>query len=375
MLQNEKKAKQMNPEINFIKQKFKEYYQKKKVVPPPDMERREYGFGNDKKIDYRHFAFKKDSELQEYFITQTPLYASCSVAYYEFPAARPMENKHLQGADLVFEFDAECAHEPTCIECLEKVKEETIKLIEEFLIPDFGFKKEEIKTYFSGARGYHIYVRSDTVKQLDSNARRQIVDYIQGRGIDLKKILQGATPQSGGWKGKIAKLIYEFVEKTEPTNFRKVGLIKSYKRAGLSKLVPEQLQERKEYFLNAISSGNYSVIPKKDWEKIIDEKIVHMSANVDELVTLDVCRLMRLPSTLHGGTGLLCAEVKDLCSFKPFSDTVVFGTQPIKIKIVKKIPMFSLKEQTFGPFNENEVKELPEFAALFLICKELARVA
>lgn len=330
------------------------------------MEKREFGFGNDKKIDYRHYAFKNHMDLENYFMTQGPLYASASVAYYEFPDGRPMEKKKLLGADLVFEFDAECKEPVICEKCLDEVKQETTRLIEDFLIPDFGFGKDEIRTCFSGSRGYHIYVYNDAVRQLDGASRRQIVDYIQARGINQKAVLQNASLESGGWKGRLARIAYDFVEKTEVKDFRKAGLVK---------VAASKTPERKEEILAAISSGKYATITKKTWDDILNEKIVHLSSNVDQLVTLDVHKLMRLPSTIHGGAGLLCMDVKSLDAFHPFRDAVVFGDQPLKVKVIKDVPAFIMKEQTFGPFRAEEVKELPEFAAMHLLCRELARAA
>lgn len=380
----QKKEDNLNPEINFIKQKFCEYYQRKKVAPPMGMERREFGFGNDRKIDYRHMAFKTASELEKYFITQTPLYASCSAAYYEFPEGRPMPKKGFIGADLVFEFDAECKHNAiACEECLEEVKKETVRLIEEFLIPDFGFKKEEIRTVFSGARGYHIYVYDEATKQLDGSARRQIIDYIQGRGISdcdinknviFKEKLRGGKPDSGGWVGKYVRTFRKLVENSEVKQLRKKGLVKSA-AAG----TPEQ----KEEILKQIDNGTYfrtylvenkGILKIPEMAGILKKEMIDTKAEVDQLLTLDIYRLVRMPSTLHGGTGMVCTDAKNMDAFHPFKDAVVFGDTAVKVKLAKDVPAFVLKDQTFGPFKAEEIKELPEFAAVFLVCKELAKV-
>ena len=37
----------------YLKQKIGEYYKRAGIVAPPDMDKREFGFGNEKKIDYR----------------------------------------------------------------------------------------------------------------------------------------------------------------------------------------------------------------------------------------------------------------------------------------------------------------------------------
>jgi len=343
----------MNPAADFIRKKFREYYQKKGVVAPDSMEKREFGFGNDKKIDYRHLSFTKEEELKNYFITNTPLYASFSSAYYEFPSAQPMNKKNILGADLIFEFDAECHHDSlTCSECLEKAKQNTQRLIDDFLIPDFGFDRKDIKVAFSGARGYHVYVVNDEVKHLNSDARRAIVDYLQAKNLDIKSIIRGGTTlASKGWRGRLARAAHQYAKESTDKKF-----------------------EEKEFILKKISEGNYDLFrgPHSFWSKILSEQVVHLGSAIDQSVTIDISRLIRLPSTLHGGSSLLCKYVDNLDKFDPFRDAVVFYNPPMKIKLVKDVSEFVLKEQTFGPFKAGEEKNLPEYAALYLICKESA---
>ena len=96
-----------------------------------------------------------------------------------------MPRKNWLGADLVFDLDAEghSCGKFTCQECLDKVKADAMKLIDEFLLPDFGFSKGEISVNFSGSRGYHVHVRSGSVMKLDREARREIADYVSGTGL------------------------------------------------------------------------------------------------------------------------------------------------------------------------------------------------
>lgn len=343
----------MNPAADFIRKKFREYYQKKGIVPPSDFEKREFGFGNDKKIDYRHHGFKTADELKGYFITNTPLYASFSSAYYEFPSTQPMNRKNLLGSDLIFEFDAECSHDKiACVECLEKAKQDTIKLIEDFLIPDFGFKKSDIAMTFSGSRGYHVYIVNDEVKHLGGEARRQIVDYLQAKNLDIKSIIRGgATLGSKGWRGRLARAAREHAEKSSEKKFTE-----------------------KEDILKKMSEGNYDLFrgAHSFWDKLLNEQIVHLSSGIDQSVTIDISRLIRMPSTLHGGSSLLCMRVDSLDKFNPFNDAVVFYNPPMKIKMLKDVGEFVLKEQTFEPLVHGQEANLPEYAALYLICKEAA---
>ena len=352
LLRKDEEVQEMNPASEFIRKKFSEYYQKKGVIAPREIERREFGFGNDKKIDYRHYSFSTANELRNYLVNSTPLYASFSSAYYEFPLAQPMAKKSMLGADLIFEFDAECEHSClTCPDCLEKAKLDTIKLIEDFLIPDFGFDKKDITITFSGSRGYHVYVVNDAVKQLSGEARRQIVDYLQAKNLDIEGMIKrkgDATPDSKGWKGRLARAAYDYVQNSRLTH--------------------------KGYISKKIAEGNYDSFKgnKAFWLKILKNKTVNLGSAIDQSVTIDISRLIRLPSTLHGGSSLLCDYVKDMDRFNPLNDAVVFYNPPMKIKLTKDIPEFILKEQTFGPFKASQETSIPEYAAIYLICKEAA---
>lgn len=167
-----------------------EYYSKQEPasLAPERTEQREYGVGDfETKIRFRHLEFKNPADLKKYLAEKAPPFISCSMAYYKNPSFRPMENKGWIGAELVFDIDANdmklsCQAEHgsswVCENCLKSVKEEVVKLIEEFLVPDFGFSKKEISINFSGNRGYHVHVNKESVLSLSGDARKQITEYM-----------------------------------------------------------------------------------------------------------------------------------------------------------------------------------------------------
>jgi len=71
---------------------------------------------------------------------------------------------------------------------------------------------------------------------------------------------------------------------------------------------------------------------------------------------------------------LLAAEIKlsELDKFEPFRDAVAFYNPPVTVKMNKDVPQSILKDETFGPFKKDRDHELPEYAAMFLICKGYA---
>jgi len=209
---------------DFVYGKFSEFYSSPStVIPSPSLlDQRELGFLLFKgRIMLRHQRFESVSDLKSFLIKDVPsdVYHSC--AYYENPEA-DMDKKGWLGADLVFDIDAE--HIPTscnkahdewacskcglsgkgitpetcpicagqkfdtktwvCELCLESAKEETVKLID-MLEKDFGFSNKETPVFFSGHRGYHVHIENEAVKTLDVMARKEMVDYITGLGLNL----------------------------------------------------------------------------------------------------------------------------------------------------------------------------------------------
>lgn len=362
----------MRPDL-FVKKKFSEYYQRERSIDVPNIHQREFGVGSwEKKIEMRHMSFNSLYQLKDYLINDTPFYISYSAAYYRYPDARPMEKKEWLGADLIFDLDAdreECGRF-TSKECLEEVKERTIKLIEDFLIADFGFSKDEIKVNFSGSKGYHVHITDEVVRSLSAKERKQIVDYITGKGLSYDalfsegKKVEGPKPSDGGYRGRFARQVIEQLR-----NDRKF-------RTWLHRRLSNPLDL--DWFIKGIEEGNWSrlkiVRQREKFEKVIQTLGIRLSDQIDTQVTMDTARLIRLPNSLHGGSSLLAKRisVNDLDRFDPMNDAVVFGSRTVRVKIVEDVPELVMKNETFGPFKQGRTVELPEYVALYLLCKKAA---
>lgn len=372
-------------EQEFALKKFSDYYSR--AVPSVRrISEREFGFGGwDKKIEARHSSFLNNDELKSYLVRNTPLYISYSVAFYEFPEARPMEKKNWKGAELVFDLDAD--HMPlaciakhgkgwVCDECIEAVKNETLKLIEEFLVPDFGLRKEEMNINFSGNRGFHVHVSSDEVLGLDGYARREIVDYIMGTGLDEAGVfykegtkMRGPKLGEGGWRGKIART---FAGKLEAQKLNELGI---------HTRTVNRFYEKKQEVKEGLANGNWDVIhlpkPEEFWREVSAKLKVNLGDQIDQMVTPDATKLIRVPDSLHGETGLAARKTNCLEKFDALKDAVVFDLKGkangVRVKVLKA-PAFRLGEQTFGPY-ENYTLTLPEAAAIYLLCKKAAVLA
>jgi DNA primase small subunit len=368
-----------DPTELFLRKKFRGYYETHYIRGPPAIETREFGFGGwGRKIENRHISFNSEKEMNTYLARNAPLFVSYSTAQYKYPTAE-MARKEWICAELVFDIDANevgspCSKEHgknwVCEKCMSATKDAIYRLIEEFLTKDFGLKKDEISLNFSGNRGYHLHLNSG-FETLSSYARREIADYVNGRGLSYESLFRqdpvtkkivGPKPSDGGWRGRIARI---FIEKIKERDLETIGVS--------PKIV------KKFYSMNVISSierGNWEVVYISDRKKFIGnvlQKITTLyGSNVDEQVTMDSTKLIRLPESLHGETGMTAMWVKNLDKFDPFTDPVVFSDNEITL-YVESAPKFTLKNKDYGPYT-NQVVTLPEYAAIYLIGKKCAKL-
>jgi len=360
----------------FLGKRFKDYYLKNNVNAPQGIEQREFGFGTlDDKIKFRHKSFKTSRELQNYLQRETPFYISYSAAYYEFPENKAMKEKNWLGADLIFDLDAEM---PLLDEkTLESVKQQAINLLD-FLVNDFGLSREKIGVNFSGSKGYHIHCQDESILKLGGEERREIVDYVTATGLDRKLFLHekqvesgviflsekrnpkmrstmlvGPTKNSIGWPKRIYDGVLDYIEKSKMSQEGKSKLKES-----LEKGVWEGIEGFRE----------------KSFDKIMEKYAIKLTGDTDKMVTLDTTRLIRLPDSLHGGSGLKAARVKDIDSFNPQLDAIAFGDSEVKIKTTSDMEGFKMKDEKYGPYKAGEQASLPEHAAVYLMLKDKAEL-
>jgi DNA primase small subunit len=404
---------------SFIRDKFADYYKQNSasILPPSSLERREFGFLLlEKRVMVRHKGFIDADSLRSSLCSVVPSDVYYSSAYYERPEEE-MKAKGWLGADLIFDIDADhiptpCAtvhdlwvctscgasgkggHPPKCSVCggtkfkekpwpceicLEAAKVEAIKLVDA-LTADFGFSSEELTVAFSGHRGYHVHVESESVRELDSLARKEIVDYLMGIGLDAKlhglcKSANSARRVSGpdlndkGWQGRVAKGTYEFLQTAS-----KEDLVKT----GLKSMHITSLLTYREAILESWNKkgpwGTIKNISPETWGTIANYGVEKQSVKIDTVVTPDINRLIRLPNSLHGKTGLkkVVFPITDIEDFDPLRSAVAFkeGTVTVHVSVA---PQFRVEDELYGPFERQKV-ELPTAAALMLLCKGVAKV-
>ncbi len=356
-------------EMKLALECFSGYY-KKAEISVPSIEQREFGVGGfKKKIESRHMGFMTEGMLKNYLVQDTPLYISHSIAYYKFPEATPMENKEWLGGDLVFDLDVHAGMFLTEEE-IEGVKNDAISLVEDFLMGDFGVDKKETTTVFSGGRGFHIHVKSREFRELGGDERREIADYIGGIGLDYTKFFTPPDerkrvwgPKKGDWgyRGRFCRFVEKELEET-PSGIHR----------GLKK------PEEKAKVYACMEDGNWSKTPIKDIvERLggVAKKMKLESVEVDSGVTIDTKRLIRVPDTLHGSTGLIAKRLDNVEKFHPYHDATAFGDEPLKIKALSDIEAQEFLNSTMEKMEKDEEKEVPKSYGVYLLLKGAATLS
>jgi DNA primase small subunit len=385
--------------LEFLKNSFRKYYDKNTIELPDRFGRREYAFvffGG--KGMMRHLGFEKKNHFNNFIKEKSPGHAYYSSAYYQEPDAATMSEKKWMGAELIFDLDSDHipnAEKLSYTQQLDLVKKEFFKLVLDFLLGDFGFDDKYVELYFSGGRGYHCHVKDPKIFSLDSNERREIVDYITGKGLKdslvfheqitgIKrygersfpsgKSLNMPTPDEPGWKGRISEGIIEIVNEIKISEDPIVKL-KEYgvKQSDAEKLLEDLSEER----VRRIKEGRLDqskTIRKFFLNNALRKTAVSMSAGeTDEPVTCDVKRLIRLPGSLHGKTGFKVENIRldKLNDFDPLKDAIVLSDEIVKVELNEPISI-QMNGEEFH-LKKDEI-EIPIYLAVFLIGRKMANI-
>lgn len=370
-------------EVFFCKEKFREHYAKSRIIAVPSISSREFGVGFVDKIDFRHKSFATSEQLTDFLARDAPFYVSYSTARYELPEAKPMGKKGFLGADLVFDLDRQYGEEHAenhnnvfCLLCLERARQDATRFLEEFLLGDFGFSKGDVSYNYSGSKGFHFHVRSDSVQQLSSDARRELCDYAAAFEVNAKTILsrsvlegkrtqhslRGPSVSSRGWQKKVFLHAKNFCEKASEKDFQEMGA----KQKAAKAFVADRAAA-----MQKLSEGNWDYIAGMEpvFEKLVDQCVAEKRIELDKPVSFDRSRLIRVPNSLHGDTGLIAKTLSSLEKFSPDRDAVVFhGSQHI-------IPSSSFQldfNNASYSFVEKEGKEVSLAVAVLLLRKHKA---
>lgn len=370
----------------YLRGRTRAYYRQTTLTPPPDADRREWGY-----IPWaeagpgmiRHRDLASLGELSAFGARDGPQHVYHSAAVYDEPGAPTMAEKGWRGADLIFDIDAEYVPETAPGEdayatALTECKRALVRLLS-FLEADFGFHDLEI--VFSGSRGYHVHVRDPGVRELTSTQRREIADYVLGLGVELDAMIRteplgdGVTrrvlPTDGGWPGRVHQRLVTLLDRVAAMDDdTALETLQSYegvgeRRANAALTVARTNRE-------ALVAGNLSANPAivALARAVLDETRELAAVQIDDPVTTDTNRLIRLPGSLHGGSALAVCRIDraDVATFDPLIEAVpdVFRDDEIGIDVTRGGSV-ELGGETHTL--EEGPCVVPEYLALFLMAR------
>ena len=402
--------KTVNREIEFAMDLFREYYRRSPPPAPADLREREFGFMFfDRDFVRRHMGFLEENDYRRFLVNQVPSHAYFSSALYQHPSAPTMDLKGWKGADLIFDLDADHirgAEGMSYQDMLVLVKKEAMALVDRFIFGEFGFDEKHVRISFSGGRGYHIHVRDPRVRSLGSHERGEIIDFVSGTDLDLDSLFPSAAsmkkdfkdrvkverayripgPDQGGWRrfGREAmdKVAAEVAAMSDQGLRERYPLLQGVKDSTLDEMRRSLHGRRGE------STGLELMMREDSLEYFTSDRVKElfiqmvlsslrerMSGQIDEPVTRDVKRLIRLPGSLHGKTGLKVVALtrEEMDGFDPLRDAVpeVFPDRPVKVVLKEgtDIAIKGYRVRGSGP------SEVPAYAALFLVLRRWATLA
>jgi DNA primase small subunit len=376
----------MNPATTeFLRQRFTEYYKKAVLVSPSSLEQREWGFvlftsGSAEMRMRRHIGFAGQHELVDYIKNLIPSHIYYSSAYYEKPDAATMGEKGWCGADLIFDLDADHIMKGPYDQMLARVKEETEKLLA-MLTEELGMDPKQIELVFSGGRGYHVHVKDLAFRGWGSQERREVVNYICGIGIDPKILLSSSGLKQTGWKRRYIRALTDYLTwvgslSNEDAMAHLTSLEGVGKDSGIS-----FLQKREELISELEKNPTGMILKNRVLNAVTQQvdgefkaRLNATAALADEPVTTDTKRLIRMPTSLHGGSGMRVQplELRNLHDFDPLVDAVVFAMRDVKVdcRFPLAMPMLGSTYQL-----QKGISTVPEAVAVFLCCRGIAEIA
>ncbi|MFB6093256.1 MAG: DNA primase small subunit PriS [Haloquadratum sp.] len=324
----------------YLEGRFGDYYRRSDVSRPPAAERREWGhipWSAGSTTMVRHQSLFDLGDLSDFLHRTAPRHVYFSSARFADPGATSMDEKGWQSADLVFDLDADHLpgvdpEEASYAEMLAACKEELLHLLS-FIDDDFAF--EETQVVFSGGRGYHVHVRDPAVRELDSEARREIVDYVRAIDLDREGLIETRSVRGtnrrvlrrrGGWGARVHRRLVDLAETLREMD-EADALARLQELDGIGEGRAETILGQIEHNFDAIREGNLEAGGPGTRilvDALATEAIEAETAPIDEPVTTDTKRLIRLPGSLHGGSGLRVTPLSraDLDDFRPLEDAI-----------------------------------------------------
>lgn len=378
--------------LAYLRGRFGDYYRSGAAEQPPDAHAREWGYvpwtEGPGETYVRHNSLLDLGDLDDFLARERPRHVYFSAGRYDDPSEQRMDDKGWQSSDLIFDLDADhlpnTSSDDSYADMLAACKEALYRLLD-FLRDDFAF--EDMQIVFSGSRGYHVHVRDDNVKHLESDARREVVDYVRGIGLEFDALVTEETvggtvgrespannrylPTDAGWGKRIHEELRGVMQEVrEMDEDEAVEYLQQYDGIGQKKA--ENAYSFVQDRFVEIERGNLSahIVFENLAELFSPQVVADQNAQIDEPVSTDTNRLIRLPGSLHGGSGLAVETIPadELDAFDPLVDAVpeTFQGHDITVEVTEPQTV-QLGGDSFTL--EAGVNSVPEYVGVFLMAR------
>jgi DNA primase small subunit len=377
----------------YLRGRFGDHYRRADLTPPPDANEREWGYvpwtEGPGETMVRHQSLLDMGNVEDFLERERPKHVYFSAGRYRDPGAGSMGAKDWLSSDLVFDLDAD--HLPSVqlgedsyAEMLAKCKDALLRLLD-FLEDDFGF--DDLTVVFSGGRGYHVHVRDPEIQSLEREARREVVDYVRGIGLDPEglvttemrgNVTARVLQTEGGWGKRVHERLLEFVADLQAME-EAAAKERLQELEGIGEGRADTIYGAVQDNVEALRSGNVE-LGGVGLRTLVDafthEVVAEQNAPIDEPVTTDTNRLIRLPGSLHGGSSLevMRLERSDIDAFDPFRDAIPerFRGREITVDVDGEQTVELDGDRFTVPDGESTV---PEYVGVFLMARGNAEKA
>ncbi len=286
-----------------------------------EITKREFGFDhNGRGPNDRYKVFKGTDSLKKFLRYKAPFAAYISVAFYNNPAKR----QDWQKAEFIFDVDAKdipirsCQCDGVCETCLGEAKDIVNNLIDT-LKDDLGLKN--IHLIYSG-RGYHIRILDEEIMTEGSELRGELLKYVAGAEV----------PNTQFSNVNLSNKLFNFEHFSIPIGYPKVFTKRV--KYNIEHLVGnEKIDEINDNLMKDIIKHRHLLdnnqwglfknnIGPRRYKKLTKAMARTNLETIDAKVSIDLKRILRLPSSLHSKVSMKCVEVKNRETFDPFKKAV-----------------------------------------------------
>ena len=184
---------------------------------------------------------------------------------------------------------------------------------------DLGLKN--IHLIYSG-RGYHIRILDERMMDASSELRSEVLKYVAGAEV----------PKSQFVNNEISNQAFNFEHFSIPVGYHKVftdrvkyniqHMVGNEKLDGINPKLMKDIMASRHYLENDEWGYFKSDIGPRRYKNLVEAMARVNLATIDAKVSIDLKRILRLPSSLHSKVSMKCMEVKNRETFDPFSKAV-----------------------------------------------------